>query len=66
MGDRPESAGWAHLFDLARAAGTTSGRPRRRYLQQVRPSDAHIECPLVHSLGSSTYRRLRRLTHVKR
>ena len=37
-GLRLDEAERAHLFDLARAAGPTTARPRRRSVQQVRPS----------------------------
>jgi transcriptional regulator with XRE-family HTH domain len=41
-GLRLDEAERAHLFDLARAAGSTTARPRRRPPQQVRPSVQRI------------------------
>jgi transcriptional regulator with XRE-family HTH domain len=41
-GLRLDEAERAHLIDLARAAGPTTARPRRRSLQQVRPSVLRI------------------------
>ena len=41
-GLRLDDAERAHLFDLARAAGPTTARPRRRLPQEVRPSVQRI------------------------
>src|SRR5438105_736557 len=41
-GLRLDEAERAHLFDLARAAGPTTARPRRRAPQEVRPSVQRI------------------------
>src|SRR6266550_8910222 len=41
-GLRLDEAERAHLFDLARAAGPTTARPRRRAAQEVRPSVQRI------------------------
>lgn len=41
-GLRLDGAERAHLFDLARAAGPTTARPRRRSPQKVRPSVQRI------------------------
>ena len=41
-GLRLDEAERAHLFDLARAAGPTTARPRRRSAQKVRPSVQRI------------------------
>ena len=41
-GLRLDEAERAHLFDLARAAGPTAARPRRRAPQEVRPSVQRI------------------------
>src|SRR5207253_63867 len=41
-GLRLDEAERAHLFDLARAAGPTTARPRRRSPQEVRPSVQRI------------------------